>query len=111
MAPNKYLGYCPSPPDTVRRLACYSANVVSLRVALEPEEDGVALTDLLRAPDDALTQWRSTVRLWQAGLDPDGLGAMLSSLALEVASPPRVAGRPRPWSSSPGTSRGSMTSS
>jgi hypothetical protein len=87
---DKFLGYRPSQPDMVRRLACYSANVVSLRVALEPGEDGVELTDLLRASDDALAQWRSTVLLWQAALDSDGLGAMLSSLALEVAGSPRV---------------------
>lgn len=87
---DKYTGYRPSPPDIVRCLACYSANVVSLRVAMEPEEDGVALTDLLHAPGDALAQWRSTVLLWQAGLDPDGLRSVLSSLALDVADSPRV---------------------
>ena len=87
---DKYSGYRPSPPDMVRGLACYSANLVSLRVAMEPTEDGVALTDLLSAPGDALAQWRSTVLLWQAGLDPDGLGSVLSGLALDVSDPPRV---------------------
>ena len=88
-----------STSDTVRRrqTRCAASPAIrptSCRCAWRwnQKEDGVALTDLLRAPDDALTQWRSTVRLWQAGLDPDGLGAMLSSLALEVASPPRVRG-------------------
>lgn len=87
---DRYLGYRPAPPDMVRHLACYSANLVSLRVALAPEDDPVALADLLRAPDDARAQWRSTVLLWQAGLDPDGLGAVLSFLALEDADSPRL---------------------
>lgn len=87
---NKYFGYRPTRPDMVRHLACYSANLVALRVALAPEGGSVPLTDLLRAPDNALAQWRSTVRLWQAGLDPDGLGAVLSFQELETAGVPRV---------------------
>jgi NACHT domain len=82
---NRFEAYRPTARDTVRELACYSANLVSLRVALAPEGAAVPLADLARAPGDELGQWRSTVRLWQAGLDADGLSAMLT---LQVAGAP-----------------------
>ena len=85
-----YIAYRPSPSDTVRRLACYSANLVSLRVALGQEEDGVSLPDLVRADGHGVAEWRSTVLLWQSCLDPDGLLAILSSLTLEGTDPPRI---------------------
>lgn len=79
---DRYTAYRPVPPDEVRRLACYSANLVVLRVLLEPEEAAVPLTRLLRVPEGTLEQWRSTPRLWKAGLDADGLKAMLGRVAL-----------------------------
>lgn len=80
----KYGSYRPTAPDTVRSLACYSANLVSLRVALEPLGLVIPLVRLLREPDDvdARSEWRSMVRLWQAGLDADGMRSMLTTLNL-----------------------------
>jgi hypothetical protein len=80
----KYSGYRPTHPDAVRQLACYSANLVSLRVRLEPGGASVPLPKLLRVPDgaDGMDQWRSMVMLWQSGLDVDGMQSMLASLAL-----------------------------
>jgi len=85
-----YLAYHPSRPDNVRRLACYSANLVCLRIALGQEEDGIPLPDLMRADADGVAEWRSSVLLWQSCLDPDGLLAILSSLILEGGDPPRI---------------------
>ena len=98
-----YRGYQPTQPDLVRHLACYSANLVSLRVALAlaPDADGVALARLFRGGDEgaakadgvALARWRSTVLLWQAALDPRGLSAMVTSLTAELSSEWRVHAR------------------
>jgi len=80
---NRYASYRPVPPDSVRELACYSANLVALRVSLEPDDGVVPLDKLLHVPADrALQQWRSTVSLWKSGLDDDGLQAMLATLYL-----------------------------
>ena len=78
---NRYAAYRPTPPDLVRQMACYSANVVVLRVALEPGSDGVTLPRLI-GTRDVLDQWRSTVQLWKAGLDASGLQAMLATIEL-----------------------------
>jgi len=78
---DQYSGYQPTRPDVIRQLACYSANLVSLRTALEPDHVGVPLATLLRVPDgDGLPQWRSLVRLWHSGLDDSGTQAMLTTL-------------------------------
>jgi hypothetical protein len=77
---NRYTSYRPVPPDRVRELACYSANLVVLRVMLGGR---VPLHKLLRIrDDDTLKQWRSTVTLWKAGLDADGLQSMLATVEL-----------------------------
>ena len=77
---NRYAGYQPIPPDAVRELACYSANLVALRVILG---GSVQLPDLLRIQNDGtLEQWRSTVMLWKAGLDADGMQSMLATVQL-----------------------------
>lgn len=86
----RYAGYRPRPPDRLRELACYSANLVTLRVMLEPDENSIPLTRLLRAPDDAPEQWRSAVLLWKAVLDADGLQSVLATLRLS-GNPPGVA--------------------
>jgi hypothetical protein len=86
----KYSSYRPTPKDTIRQLACYSANLVSLRVTLEPDHASVPLTTLLRVQDDdGLPQWRSTVMLWQSGLDASSMQAMLSVIKFS-ASPPGI---------------------
>ena len=97
---DRYAAYRPVPTDQVRQLACYSANLVALRVELdvglrvvpEPHSSGIPLADLLRVsgpPRVVLEEWKITPLLWKAGLDTDGLGAMLT--LLEVAgSPPRL---------------------
>jgi hypothetical protein len=83
---NRYSAYRPTTPDLVRKMACYSANLVALRATLEPDSGGVSLSRLLRAPDDSLEQWRSTVLLWKVGLDADGLQSML--MAVEITGDP-----------------------
>jgi hypothetical protein len=88
-----YAAYRPVPPDQVRQLACYSANLIALRVVLEPDDvSGVPLAELLGVPGPSpavLTEWRITPLLWQAGLDTDGLRAMLTAIGLDE-SPPRL---------------------
>jgi hypothetical protein len=82
----RYTGYRPLPQDRLRELACYSVNLVTLRVMLEPDGNSIPLGRLLRAPDDAPERWRSTVQLWKAGLDADGLQSVLATLALSSVS-------------------------
>lgn len=84
-----YTAYRPVPPDHVHQLACYSANLVALRCVFEPDPRGVLVTRLLRASHDELAKWRSTPILWNAGLDVDGLQAMLTLLAIDD-EPPRL---------------------
>jgi NACHT conflict system protein len=86
----RYAGYRPLPQDRLRELACYSANLVTLRVMLEPDENSIPLTLLLRVQEDPLEQWRSAVRLWHAGLDADGLQSVLALLELS-GNPPGIA--------------------
>lgn len=84
-----YVSYRPMPSDTVRQLANYSANLVSLRAVFEPGGKSVPLAKLLRTSDgtDGLLQWRSMVMLWQSGLDADGMQALLSTLVYADAKP------------------------
>jgi adenylate kinase family enzyme len=89
---NQYAAYRPVPPDQVRQLACYSANLVALRVLLEQQRAGVPLSKMLYVPDDpslVREEWRVTPLLWKSGLDTDGLSAMLTLLEV-VGSPPRL---------------------
>jgi hypothetical protein len=63
-----------------------------MRVALEPSASGIALAELLRVPEPSHgvpAEWKVTPLLWKAGLDIDGLRAMLTFLMLE-GSPPRL---------------------
>ncbi|SDM26781.1 NACHT domain-containing protein [Allokutzneria albata] len=69
-----YPDYRPLPPDVVRPIAAYSANLVLLRVVADP--DVSSARDLW--PDSPET-WPSTVNLWSAGLDAQGFRAMLSN--------------------------------
>ena len=77
---DRYIKYEPTALDRIRQLAAYSANLILLRVALEPDNVGVPLSVLLRKRDTASQEWRATINLWRSGLDADGLHAMLSSL-------------------------------
>lgn len=73
-ASHRHLDYRPLPPDMVRALAAYSANLVLLRVLADPL--GVELTALGDDPNS----WPATVNLWAAGLDTEGYRAMLSAV-------------------------------
>ena len=77
-----YAAYRPTAPDQVRQLACYSANIVALRVILEREARGVPLEKLLSQPENVMTEWRTTPLLWKSSLDTDGLESMLTLLEL-----------------------------
>jgi hypothetical protein len=71
--------YRPSGPDVVRRTAAYTANVLTLRVLLAERVDLVKIAPENADPDE----WRrSLVRLWRAGLDPEGRSAVLASLTV-----------------------------
>ena len=94
---DRYAAYRPVPTDQVRQLACYSANLVALRVELdigsrvpEPHPSGIPLAELLRVPGPSravLEEWKVTPLLWKAGLDTDGLRAMLTHLEVAGSSP------------------------
>ena len=77
---DRYTAYRPTTLDRVRQLAAYSANLVTLRLALQPDNASVQLAVMLRHPADVRREWRMIVNLWRSGLDTDGLNAMLSSL-------------------------------
>jgi hypothetical protein len=102
---DRYAAYLPVPPDQVRQLACYSANLLALRVLLEPDpySPGIPLAELLGVPvpsRGALEEWRVTPLLWKAGLDTDGLRAMLTLLEM-TGAPPRLAASKRDLSLMP----------
>ena len=76
----RYGTYRPVPPDQIRQLACYSANLVTLRTAMEPEGSAVPLAKLVGASENTLNLWRSMVRLWESGLDSDSMMAMVTTI-------------------------------
>jgi hypothetical protein len=78
----QYIGYRPIPADMLRQLACYSANLVTLRALLEPGGAFVPLAKMLRVSGDGLPEWRSTLMLWRAGLGIDSIQSILSVLVL-----------------------------
>ncbi|SES47277.1 NACHT domain-containing protein [Actinokineospora terrae] len=77
--PSHYDNYRPVPQHTVRQTAAYSANLVLLRVTCP---DGALDAEALW-PDEPLSQWRSLVRLWDAGLDTEGVRAVSTSLVVD----------------------------
>ncbi len=71
--------YRPQPDDLVRAMAAYTANLLLLRTAMSANAL-VPLADVAAVGADVPDWWRSTVRLWRAGLSDDewdGLGAAL----------------------------------
>jgi energy-coupling factor transporter ATP-binding protein EcfA2 len=86
----KFAAYQPTAADQPRQLACYSANLVVLRMALGDKTAGVPLARLLRTEGSGMDQWRSMVLLWQAALDNDGFQAMLDSVRLAAPGRPVV---------------------
>jgi len=57
-----YDQYRPSPPDTVRAIAAYSANLVLLKVL--DASNGMALYETCRR---TAAMWGTTLSLWRAG--------------------------------------------
>ncbi|GAA3017086.1 hypothetical protein [Actinokineospora globicatena] len=81
---NRYPTYLPDASDQVTGLATYSANLVLLRLHLAAGFDHEKLW-----PDDG---WEAVLRLWTAGLDQQGLSAVVRCLVrrgdrLEPAGP------------------------
>ncbi|PPK67480.1 ATP-binding protein [Actinokineospora auranticolor] len=75
---DEYQDYRPRSADQVRALAAYSANLVLLCIALEP--DGVRLAALWPDQADPLVPWRAMLSLWRAGLAPESWLVMLAAL-------------------------------
>lgn len=71
-------GYDPTPSDAVRRLAAYTANLVTIAALTTPA--GVPVADLAHGAD-----WQSTVWLWRAGLDREGQESVFGNLKREQA--------------------------
>jgi hypothetical protein len=78
---NRYVNYRPTPLDEVNRLACYSANLVALRIWLDPENKA-SLIDFMPDPDNALERWKSTVTLWKSALHSDALRSIFMQMEL-----------------------------
>ncbi|MFI9817855.1 NACHT domain-containing protein [Saccharothrix variisporea] len=80
----EYDTYRPTPLDFVRQLAAYSANLTTLSIRFSDPETGFPLVGAFGDDEaEALTNWRSTLSLWQSGLDHDSWLALLSSLNLQ----------------------------
>ena len=74
--------YRPRPLDFVRQLATYSANLMTL--ALRFTDEGLHLPTLFADPaEDTLALWRSTLSLWESGLDTDSWRALMSTVERE----------------------------
>ncbi|MBM2621639.1 hypothetical protein JIG36_39660 [Actinoplanes sp. LDG1-06] len=73
-----HLAYAPMPPDVVDACAAYTANLVLLAVLLS--DDGIEVGALAPPGVAAPQWWRSTVRLWQAGLDEEAWESLENSL-------------------------------
>ncbi|WP_157247264.1 NACHT domain-containing protein [Nonomuraea typhae] len=70
----RHASYRPVPLDRVRQLAAYSLNLVLLRVRVGPP---LGVASLCGPEDDPQLAWRSTVRLWAAGLGPERLDGLM----------------------------------
>jgi len=93
------LDYEPVPPDVVDAAAAYTANLTILRLLLSA--DKIVLDSLAPPGTDVRRWWRSTVRLWQAGLDDEawesmenilGIGRLTLSASVRDRKPINVSG-------------------
>jgi hypothetical protein len=81
---DRYSQYRPRVEDSVRQLAAYSANLVTLAVQFSPSRMGVPLVGNFGISVSQATEiWRSTVSLWRAGLDAESLRETLALLAYD----------------------------
>ncbi len=87
-----YSAYAPVGTTLVSRIATYSANLVCLRVLLG---DNVLtpVESLFPNKGDVLEEWRSTVRLWQSGLDKEGWQSLIGALTLQHGGSLRITRR------------------
>ncbi|WP_433606552.1 NACHT domain-containing protein [Dactylosporangium sp. CA-139114] len=77
--PGRHAAYAPSSRVAVQRIATYSANIVSLRLAMADEP--VELARLCPPHADVRSSWANQVRLWDAALQPlAGRAAFISGL-------------------------------
>jgi hypothetical protein len=75
--PKRYERYEPLPPDNIRAIATYSANLVLLYLHLSP--DGRLRLD---PSGQEPVRWRSLAALWRAGLSEESWQVMLSIVSL-----------------------------
>ncbi|GAA2040836.1 hypothetical protein GCM10009839_48850 [Catenulispora yoronensis] len=76
---DKYQGYKAKPIDRVRELAAYTANLVLLRLAIDPGQS-VSLHELFIGVPDPEQSWQSMLSLWQAGLDSESWNSLVDIL-------------------------------
>nr|BFE50258.1 hypothetical protein GCM10017745_36850 [Saccharothrix mutabilis subsp. capreolus] len=81
-ASHRIVDYRPLSPDALRAMACYTANLVLLRIRRPLGDTGVPLARLFPDALDSLHSWRGVVDLWRAGLDEQGYHSMLSAIDL-----------------------------
>lgn len=81
-ASHRFVDYRPLTPDALRAMACYTANLVLLRIRQPLGDTGVPLARLFPNALDSLHAWRGVVDLWRAGLDEQGYHAILSAVDL-----------------------------
>lgn len=78
-AAREYDSYKPLGGDSIRELSAYSANLLILRLCIDPE---VQIADLMGSVDDALSAWKAQVSLWVAGLDDFGWRSLCNELGV-----------------------------
>lgn len=69
-----YSDYQPTAPDHIRSLAAYSANLVLLRLFIQPADEVMRVSPAVS---------KSLTDLWSVGLDDTGLRSMRSSVLIE----------------------------
>ncbi|GAA1982604.1 ATP-binding protein [Catenulispora subtropica] len=76
---DKYKDYRPKPVDRVRELAAYTANLVLLRHAFDPQWQ-VPLRELFPDAADPERPWRAMLSLWRAGLNDEAWNGLIDVL-------------------------------
>jgi adenylate kinase family enzyme len=74
-----YGRYEPLQMDSLRQIAAYSANLVSVRLAVASGDGAIRLSDI--EPIGSRDQWAATLNLWKAGLGVDGWHALIGSMS------------------------------